>query len=111
MAEYQIRELAHLTGVKAHTIRVWEQRYNLLTPKRTATNIRFYDDDDLCLLLNVALLTDHGLRISRIAQLSLAASNFEREMRDLFGVRPHNHPQPHRLVRHGHWPRGWWTAG
>ena len=70
MAEYQIRELAHLTGVKPHTIRVWEQRYGLLAPKRTPTNIRFYDDDDLCVLLNVALLSDHGYRISRIAQLS-----------------------------------------
>ena len=46
--------------------------------------------------------------IPSLAHLSLAASNFEREMRDLFGVRPHNHPQPHRLVRHGHWPRGWY---
>lgn len=70
MAEFQIRELAHLTGVKAHTIRVWEQRYNLLTPKRTATNIRFYADDDLCTLLNVALLADHGYRISRIALMT-----------------------------------------
>ncbi|MFC5928952.1 formate hydrogenase [Cryobacterium melibiosiphilum] len=46
--------------------------------------------------------------IPSLAHLSLAAGNFEREMRDLFGVRPHNHPQPHRLVRHGHWPRGWY---
>ncbi len=70
MAEYQIRELAHLTGVKAHTIRVWEQRYNLLEPQRTATNIRYYTEDDLCTLLNVALLSDHGYRISRIAQMT-----------------------------------------
>ena len=46
--------------------------------------------------------------IPSLAHVSLAAGNFEREMRDLFGVRPHNHPQPHRLVRHGHWPRGWY---
>ncbi len=70
MAEYQIRELAHLTGIKAPTIRVWEQRYGLLQPKRTQTNIRYYDDDDLCALLNVALLTDNGYRISRIALMS-----------------------------------------
>ncbi|MBC7448089.1 MAG: MerR family transcriptional regulator [Hymenobacteraceae bacterium] len=70
MAEYQIRELAHLTGVKAHTIRVWEQRYQLLEPKRTPTNIRYYGDDDLCVLLNVALLADHGYRISRIASMT-----------------------------------------
>lgn len=70
MAEYHIRELAHLTGVKAHTIRIWEQRYNLLTPKRTTTNIRTYGDDDLRLLLNVALLAEHGYRISRIALMT-----------------------------------------
>lgn len=70
MAEYQIRELAHLTGVKAHTIRAWEQRYNLLEPRRTATNIRYYGDDDLCTLLNVALLAGRGYRISRIALMT-----------------------------------------
>jgi MerR family transcriptional regulator, light-induced transcriptional regulator len=70
MAEYQIRELAHLTGVKAHTIRVWEQRYNLVEPKRTPTNIRYYDDDDLCVMLNVALLSENGYRISRIALMT-----------------------------------------
>lgn len=70
MAEYQIRELAHLTGIKAHTIRVWEQRYNLLEPKRTPTNIRFYCDDDLRMLLNVAVLCEHGYRISRIALMN-----------------------------------------
>jgi MerR family transcriptional regulator, light-induced transcriptional regulator len=70
MAQYQIRELAHLTGVKAHTIRVWEQRYHLLAPQRTATNIRFYCDEDLRTLLNVALLSEHGYRISRIALMT-----------------------------------------
>ncbi len=70
MAQYQIRELAHLTGVKAHTIRVWEQRYHLLEPQRTATNIRFYRDEDLRNLLNIALLSEHGYRISRIALMT-----------------------------------------
>ena len=51
MAEYQIRELAHLTGVKAHTIRVWEQRYNLLSPDRGGRNIRSYSNEELKKLL------------------------------------------------------------
>ena len=46
--------------------------------------------------------------IPSLAGLSFAAGNFEREVRDLYGVRPANHPQPHRLVRHGHWPQGWY---
>lgn len=70
MAQYQIRELAHLTGIQPHTIRVWERRYQLLTPQRTATNIRFYTDEDLRRLLNVSVLCEYGLRISQIARLS-----------------------------------------
>lgn len=70
MAHYQIRELANLTGIKAHTIRIWEQRYGLLTPERTPTNIRYYTDEDLRRLLNVAVLCDHGYRISRVATMS-----------------------------------------
>jgi len=46
--------------------------------------------------------------IPSLAGISLSAGNFEREIRDLYGVQPHDHPQPHRLVRHGHWPRGWY---
>jgi len=59
-----------LSGIKAHTLRIWEQRYNLLQPKRTDTNIRYYDDDDLKLILNVALLNDNGVKISKIASMS-----------------------------------------
>jgi DNA-binding transcriptional MerR regulator len=51
-------------------LRIWEQRYNLLQPKRTDTNIRYYDDDDLKLILNVALLNDNGVKISKIASMS-----------------------------------------
>ncbi|TFD66190.1 NADH-quinone oxidoreductase subunit C [Cryobacterium sp. Hb1] len=46
--------------------------------------------------------------IPSLAEISLSAGNFEREIRDLYGIVPRNHPQPHRLVRHGHWPRGWY---
>ncbi|AKQ45994.1 hypothetical protein TH63_10605 [Rufibacter radiotolerans] len=69
MAYYSIKELEHLSGIKAHTLRIWEQRYNLLQPKRTDTNIRYYDDADLKNLLNVALLYQEGYKISKIAQL------------------------------------------
>ena len=70
MAVYSISDLERLSGVKAHTIRVWEQRYALLQPKRTSTNIRYYDDSDLRYLLNVALLNNKGFRISKIAKMS-----------------------------------------
>jgi DNA-binding transcriptional MerR regulator len=69
VSTYSIKDLEQLSGIKAHTLRVWEQRYNLLSPKRTDTNIRFYDDDDLKLILNVALLNDNGFKISKIASM------------------------------------------
>lgn len=69
MAQYTIKELEHLSGIKAHTIRIWEQRYNILCPKRTETNIRYYDDKDLKTLLNVSLLNEKGYKISKIAQM------------------------------------------
>jgi MerR family transcriptional regulator, light-induced transcriptional regulator len=69
VSTYSIKDLEQLSGIKAHTLRIWEQRYNLLSPKRTDTNIRFYDDDDLKLILNVALLNDNGFKISKIASM------------------------------------------
>lgn len=72
MANYSIKDLEHLSGIKAHTLRIWEQRYNLIDPKRTDTNIRFYDQDDLKLVLNVSLLKDNGFKISKIAEMTLA---------------------------------------
>lgn len=70
MATYSIRDLEKLSGIKAHTIRIWEQRYNIIEPKRTPTNIRYYDDDDLQYILNIAFLNRTGIRISKIAKLS-----------------------------------------
>ncbi|RZK17588.1 MAG: MerR family transcriptional regulator, partial [Flavobacterium sp.] len=70
MSNYSIRDLEHLSGIKAHTLRIWEQRYNIITPKRTDTNIRIYDDQDLKLVLNIALLKEHEYKISEIAKLS-----------------------------------------
>jgi DNA-binding transcriptional MerR regulator len=70
VAQYSIKELEHLSGIKAHTIRIWEQRYGILNPKRTDTNIRFYDDTDLKNILNISLLNEHGYKISKIAKMS-----------------------------------------
>lgn len=69
MAIYSIRDLEKLTGIKAHTIRVWEQRYGLIEPARTATNIRYYTDENLRLLFNVALLNRYGHKISHLAKM------------------------------------------
>lgn len=70
MSEYSIKDMERLTTVKAHTIRIWEQRYHLLEPERTDTNIRFYNDSHLKKLLNVCTLLDHGVKISHIANLN-----------------------------------------
>ena len=70
MAIYSIRDLEKLSGIKAHTIRVWEQRYALVEPSRTPTNIRFYTESDLRKLLNIASLYRQGFKIGKIAALS-----------------------------------------
>lgn len=67
---YSIKDLEVLSGIKAHTIRIWEKRYNLLVPKRTETNIRFYSDLDLRRMLNVALLVKSGYKISKVSAWS-----------------------------------------
>jgi len=69
MAHYSIKDLEKISGIKAHTIRIWERRYNLIEPSRTATNIRYYDDDDLKRILNVSILNQNGYKISKIAQM------------------------------------------
>ncbi len=69
--EFSIKDLENLSGVKAHTIRAWEQRYALFTPQRSNTNIRTYGGEDLKKLLNVSLLMDRGLKISKISALSV----------------------------------------
>lgn len=70
MAVYSIKELENLSGIKAHTIRIWEKRYSLIEPHRTTTNIRYYTDQELKKILNVAMLNRHGIKISNIARLS-----------------------------------------
>ena len=67
---FSIKDLEHLSGIKAHTIRIWEKRYNILSPERTDTNIRTYDLENLQKILNVTFLNEHGYKISRIAKLT-----------------------------------------
>jgi DNA-binding transcriptional MerR regulator len=71
MGCYKIKDIEVLTGIKAHTIRIWEQRYGILVPERTGTKIRTYSDADLRILLNVSLLNNNGLKISKIAKMSI----------------------------------------
>jgi DNA-binding transcriptional MerR regulator len=70
MRHYTLHELEKLTGVLAATIRVWERRYNIIKPKRTATNRRLYDDDDLRRLINISIIYQSGIKISKIAKYS-----------------------------------------
>ena len=67
MTLYSIKDLEYLSGIKAHTIRIWEKRYHLLDPNRTDTNIRSYSDHDIRRILNVALLIKNGYKISNVA--------------------------------------------
>ena len=70
MATYSIKDIEKISGIKAHTIRMWERRYGFIIPKRTNTNIRFYSDKDLKYILNISILNQDGLKISKIAELS-----------------------------------------
>jgi DNA-binding transcriptional MerR regulator len=69
MNSFTIKDLENLSGIKAHTIRIWEQRYGLLKPKRTETNIRYYSNEELKTILNVALLNKYGFKISHIGRM------------------------------------------
>lgn len=69
MHSFTIKDLENLSGIKAHTIRIWEQRYQFLKPGRTDTNIRYYTCEELKKLLNVALLNKYGYKISHIDKM------------------------------------------
>lgn len=71
MNKFTIRDLENLSGIKAHTIRIWEQRYSFLKPSRTDTNIRYYSNDDLKTILNISILNKYGYKISHINRMSL----------------------------------------
>ncbi len=70
MAIYSIKDLEQLSGIKAHTLRIWEQRYKIITPGRTKTNIRYYTDEHLKCILNIAILNKNGVKISKIAEMN-----------------------------------------
>ena len=70
MHSFTIKDLENLSGIKAHTIRIWEQRYSFLKPSRTGTNIRYYSNEELKKLLNIALLNKYGYKISHIDKMS-----------------------------------------
>jgi DNA-binding transcriptional MerR regulator len=72
MNSFTIKDLENLSGIKAHTIRIWEQRYSFLNPQRTDTNIRYYSNAELKTILNIALLNKYGFKISHIDKLSEA---------------------------------------
>lgn len=82
MKKYSIKDIEKLTGIKAHTIRVWEQRYELLTPHRTDTNIRYYDEHHLKFLLNVSLLINSGHKISKVSNLS--NDELQKQVREVY---------------------------
>ncbi len=66
---YSIKDLERLTGIKAHTLRIWEKRYNIVEPQRSESNIRSYTDKNLKKLLNISILVKNGYKISRVADL------------------------------------------
>ena len=95
MATFSIKDIESLTGIKSHTLRIWEQRFSFIKPKRTETNIRYYNDEDLKLLLNISVLNNHNVKISEIAKmtasemsnsiikLSDSSSKFTHQIKDL----------------------------
>ncbi len=75
MNAFTIKDIENLSGVKAHTIRIWEQRYNFLKPNRTETNIRYYTNEELKIILNIALLNKFGFKISHINKMNASEIN------------------------------------
>ena len=76
---FSIRDLENISGIKAHTIRIWEKRYNLFNPERSKTNIRYYSHQNLQKLLNIVLLYNNNYKISKISQISKMSKGFSNE--------------------------------
>jgi len=93
-SSFSIKDLENLSGIKAHTIRIWEKRYNLLEPERTDTNIRLYDLESLQKLLNISYLNHNGYKISKIA--SLESSSLPQLVKE---VAAKDHTNTHTLSR------------
>ena len=92
MNSFTIKDLANLSGIKAHTLRIWEQRYNFLKPHRTDTNIRYYSNNELKTILNIALLNKFGFKISHIDKMT------EQEVKDTILSLNHLQAQQQRIV-------------
>ena len=92
MNAFTIKDLENLSGIKAHTIRIWEQRYSFLRPQRTSTNIRYYTNEELKIVLNIALLNKYGYKISHIDKMS------SQEVREKIVSLSHIEQQQERLV-------------
>ncbi len=93
---YSIKDLERLSNIKAHTLRIWEQRYGMLTPQRTDTNIRFYTDTELRYILNVSLLNQNGYKISKISLLT--TEEIEREVKRITNSKSDHESQINALV-------------
>ena len=93
---YSIKDLEQLSNIKAHTLRIWEQRYGMLKPQRTDTNIRYYTDNELRYVLNVSLLNQNGYKISKIA--SLSPETIEREVKRITNSKSDHESQISALV-------------
>ncbi|MFY8128941.1 MAG: MerR family transcriptional regulator [Chitinophagaceae bacterium] len=92
MNAFTIKDLENLSGIKAHTIRIWEQRYSLFKPQRTDTNIRYYSNNELKMVLNIALLNKYGYKISHIDKMS------EEVLKEKINTLVHHEAQQERLV-------------
>jgi len=89
---FSIKDLEQLSGIKAHTIRIWEQRYSFIKPSRTDTNIRFYSNEELKIILNTSLLNKYGYKVSRIDKMS------ELEIKEKLLTLTNNEAQKERVV-------------
>ena len=92
MNVFTIKDLENLSGIKAHTIRIWEQRYNFLKPNRTGTNIRYYCNQELKTILNISLLNKYGYKISHIGRMS------EQELKNKILLLSGNEAQQERII-------------
>lgn len=92
MSVFTIKDLENLSGIKAHTIRIWEQRYSFLKPNRTGTNIRFYNSEELKAILNISLLNKYGFKISHIDRMN------DEEVKEKILSLSHNEAQQQRIV-------------
>ena len=98
MNSFTIKDLECLSGIKAHTIRIWEQRYSFLKPQRTETNIRYYTGDELKTVLNIALLNKYGFKISHIDKMN--TSEIHLKLQSLTDIQAQQERQINALIGH-----------